>query len=38
LELESMSKRDGKSLEFKRSENVRLREMYLKTTGSQWGE
>lgn len=38
LELESMSKRDGKSLEFKRSENARLREMYFKTTGSQWGE
>jgi hypothetical protein len=38
LELESANKRDGKSLEFKRSENVRLREQFFTTAGNKWGE
>ena len=38
LELEKMNKRDGKSLDFKRETNAILREQFLKTTGSKWGE
>lgn len=38
LKLEAANKRDGKSLEFKRSENVRLREQFFTTTGNKWGE
>ncbi len=38
LELEANNKRDGKSLEFKRSENGLLRAQFFTTTGNKWGE
>jgi hypothetical protein len=38
LALEAKGKREGKSLEFKRETNAALRQQFLKTAGSAWGE